>query len=93
MADVLSTLMSRRGYAQLQSTAQIKAVWQKAVGGQLAQHTLAGNLKRGVLEVLVRNSTVLQELSFQKKQLLKKLAEQAGEHNISDLRFRVGGID
>lgn len=93
MADVLSTLMARRGYAQLQSITQCQAAWQESVDQRLAQHTRAGNLRRGILEVFVRNSTVLQELSFQKKQLLKKLAEQPGEQNISDLRFRVGSID
>jgi len=93
IGDVVSALLARRGYAQLQSINQCQTAWQEAVGPQLAGQTQAGNLRRGVLEIFVRNSTVLHELSFQKKQLLKKLAENTNEHKINDLRFRVGEID
>ena len=93
MADVLSVLMARRGYAQQQSAEISQYSWQQAVGKTFSGHSRAGNIRRGVLEVIVRNSAILQELTFQKKQLLKKMAEINGDQNISDLRFRVGVID
>ena len=34
----------------------------------------------------------LQELSFQKKKLLKQLADRSGDKRIRDLRFRVGQL-
>ena len=93
MADVISLLMARRGYAQQQTAAISQQSWQQAVGKRFSGHTRAGNIRRGVLEVIVRNSAILQELTFQKKQLLKKMAETAGDRKINDLRFRVGAID
>lgn len=93
IAEVVSSLLARRGYAQVKSTAECSAAWQHAAGKELGQHSRAGSVKRGVLEVTVRNSAVLQELTFRKKQLLKRLTELAPERKIRELRFRVGAID
>ena len=93
IADVVSGLLARRGYAQVKSTAECDAAWQQAAGKELGQHSRAGNVQRSVLEVTVRNSAALQELTFRKKQLLKRLTELAPHRKIRDLRFRVGAIE
>ncbi|MCO6455401.1 MAG: DUF721 domain-containing protein [Pirellulaceae bacterium] len=92
MAEVLSGLLARRGYAQQLSRNQFTDAWREAVGGGLAAGTCAGAVKRGVLEVIVRDSATLQELTFQKKRLLQQLARLVPEPPIRDLRFRVGEI-
>ncbi len=93
IADVVGGLMARRGYAQEKAVSDCTEAWQKAVGSKLAEHSRAGNVRRNVLEVVVRNSVVMQELTFQKKQLVTQLANLAPQHKIRDLRFRVGCID
>ncbi len=91
IGEVLSRLMARRGYAQVQQSSDLQAAVGKAVGKSLAKHCRPGKLSRGVLEIHVRNSSVLQELTFQKKQVLGKLTQAEGK--IRDLKFRVGQID
>ena len=91
--ELLSTLLSRRGYAQQHAADQCHGAWQEAAGPKLSTHSRAGNLRGGVLEVMVRNSTVHQELLFKKKQLLKELQRLCPDHTIRELRFRVGSID
>jgi len=93
MGDVLASQMARRGYAQIETTSACAEAWQQASGEQMASHSLPGNVRRGVLEVTVRNSTVLQELTFQKSRLLAELAPLIPDQNISDIRFRVGKVD
>ena len=93
IADVLSRLMSRRGYAQLQSSVEWGRLWQQAAGSGLAKDSRAGNIRGGVLEIVVRNSSVAQELAFQKKQLLRRLRELVSGYVIEDLRFRVGDME
>lgn len=93
MAEIVSSLLARRGYAQTKTASQASQAWQQAAGPALGQHTRAGSVRRGVLEVVVRNSAVLQELTFRKKQLLKQLTELVPAQKIRDLRFRVGAID
>jgi predicted nucleic acid-binding Zn ribbon protein len=90
---VLNHLLARRGYARIQSALAFEQAWKQAAGAGLAADTRPGNVKRGVLEITVRNSSVLQELTFQKKQLLAKLQSQTTDPPIRDLRFRIGAID
>lgn len=91
--DVLSQLLAKRGYAQIQTVAGCAAAWRQAVGEKLAPDTRAGNVRRGVLEVLVRNSSVLQVLAFEKIKIVKVLTKLVPEQQIRDVRFRVGTID
>jgi hypothetical protein len=56
------------------------------------QYTRIGALRRGTLEVIVLNSTLVQELTFQKATLLKALNQSLPEQGIRDLRFRLGTL-
>lgn len=93
MRDVLSQLLAKKGYAQVQTAAGCTAAWREAVGEKLAIDTCPGNVRRGVLEVLVRNSVAVQELGFLKAKIVKTLTKLVPEQQIRDLRFRVGAID
>jgi predicted nucleic acid-binding Zn ribbon protein len=92
IGDVLSELMARRGFARVQSAANYDAAWREAAGPLAAQYTRPGQLRRGTLEVVVANSTLVQELGFQKQELLQSLARLLPEEGIKNLRFRVGSI-
>jgi predicted nucleic acid-binding Zn ribbon protein len=89
---VLSELMARRGYARVQSAAAYEAAWREAAGPLTAEYTRLGPLRRGTLEVVVANSTLVQELGFQKQSLLEALAELLPDEGIQNLRFRVGSV-
>jgi predicted nucleic acid-binding Zn ribbon protein len=91
--EALSQLLSKRGYAQVQTAAGCEAAWREAVGPKIAGDTRPGSVKRGVLEVLVRNSAVVQLLAFEKTRIIKTLTKLIPDHKIRDVRFRVGAID
>jgi predicted nucleic acid-binding Zn ribbon protein len=91
--ELLSQLLSKRGYAQIQTAATCEAAWREAVGVKIAGDTRPGNVKRGVLEVLVRNSSLVQHLAFEKTKIIKALSKLVPEQQIRDVRFRVGTID
>jgi predicted nucleic acid-binding Zn ribbon protein len=93
MRDVLSQLLAKKGYAQVQTANACDAAWREAVGKKLAADTRPGNVSRGVLEVLVRNSVAAHELGFLKTKIVKMLTKLIPEQQIRDLRFRVGTID
>jgi predicted nucleic acid-binding Zn ribbon protein len=93
IADVLSELMARRGYGRVRSAAAYDAAWREAAGPLAAKYTRVGSLRRGTLEVVVANSPLLQELGFQKTELLKRLAGLLPDDGITGLRFRVGNIE
>ena len=93
LADVIADVIVRRGYArQMKASAYLNA-WQSATDEKTAASSRPGNLRNGVLEVTVKNSSVLHHLTFQKKKILKKLNEQLEDRSIDDLRFRIGSIE
>ncbi len=91
--DVLSQLLARRGYARERSAYTHAEAWRTAVGDRLAAHTKATSIRRGVLEVLVKNSTLVQEINFQRSDLIDRLAQLLPDENIRDLKFRVGPVN
>jgi predicted nucleic acid-binding Zn ribbon protein len=92
LGEVMPQLMARRGYGRLLSHDEFQEAWQ-AVSGVLMQQSRPGQLRRGVLEIIVNNSVVMQELTFQKRSLLRQLNERLPHQPIRDLRFTVGLID
>ena len=93
IANVLSELMARRGFARLQAGAAYEAAWLEAAGPVAAKYSRVGQLRRGTLEVVVANSTLIQELTFQKAGLLKTLVRLLPDQGIKGLRFRLGAIE
>ena len=92
IADVLAQLITARGYGRIQADADFTAAWQQAAGVTIAKYTRSGRLRRGTLEVTASNSTIIQELTFQKQQILAQLQTTLPDAKIRDIRFRVGSI-
>ena len=93
IADVLAQLITARGYGRIQADADFTAAWQQAAGAALARFTRPGKIRRGVLEVTIANSTIVQELTFQKQQILVNLQAELPSARIRDIRFRLGPVD
>jgi predicted nucleic acid-binding Zn ribbon protein len=92
MADVLSELLTRKGYARVRATASYAEAWAEAAGEMVARYTRVGAVRRGVLEVTVANSTLVQELTFQKRTILDALNRLLPDERIADVRYRVGPV-
>ena len=92
IADVLAQLITARGYGRIQADADFTTAWQQAAGEVMSQFTRPGRLRRGTLEVTATNSAIVQELTFQKQQILTQLNQHLPDANIRDIRFRIGGI-
>jgi predicted nucleic acid-binding Zn ribbon protein len=90
IGDIMSELLARRGYAREQSGDKCAQAWREAAGELLASCTRATQVRRGVLEVWVDSSTMVQEIGFQKAAIIKRLAETIPEENIRDLKLRLG---
>ena len=93
IGELLAQLMARRGYARQQGAADCAAAWREAAGEMLGRFSRPGNIRRGALEVFVANSTLLQEMAFQKAGLLEKIRQLLPDESIRDLRFKVGPIE
>ena len=92
-SELLSRLMARRGYAQLLASDELTAIWREVAGDKLANQSRCGNLKGGVLAILVASSTVMHELTFQKAKFIRQINRRLGGKKVKDLRCRVGALD
>lgn len=93
IGDIMAQLFARRGYARERAGAGYAGAWQAAAGEVVARWTRAGIVRRGSLEVLVANSALMQELTFQKPALLAKLQQLLPDEKLTGLRFKVGAIE
>jgi hypothetical protein len=91
MADLIPQLMARRGYARVLAEAEFQQVWRE-ISGRFEPFSRAGQLRGGVLHVIVSNSVVKQELMFEKQRLLQQLHESLPQQSIRDLRFAIGTL-
>jgi predicted nucleic acid-binding Zn ribbon protein len=92
VADFVAQLVQRRGYVQVRTAGEWNDAWQAAAGEAFAAVTEVGQLRRGVLEVTVANSLVMQELTFEKERILADLKQRRPDAPLKQLRFRVGRI-
>jgi len=93
IGEVVSELMAHRSFAQVHAPKTMESVWREAVGEATAKHTRPGRIRRGVLEVGVANSTMVQELVFQKAELLASIRRLLPDTPIRELRFQVVPVD
>jgi len=92
LKDVLAQLIIRRGYGRQLDQQEIEQAWLAMVGDVLSHCARPRQPYRGTVEIIAKNSTVLQELTFRKLELLQKFQETLPEKKICDLRFRVGNL-
>jgi hypothetical protein len=88
--SIINQLMARRGYAQVEAASALQASITRAIGPVLAGSIRIGDIKRGIVHLYAADSTVMQELTFQKRKILKTLQQDHPASNIADIRLRVG---
>jgi predicted nucleic acid-binding Zn ribbon protein len=93
IGNVIAQLVNRRGYAQIRAAGKRDEAWNTAVGAELAKMTQVSALRRGVFEVLVANSLLMQELAFRKEELLARLQVVLPDDGVKQLKFKVGQIE
>ncbi len=93
LSDILGELFATRGYGRLRGLKELEDAWNAAVGEPQCHQTRVGEVRRGVLNVTVAHSTLLEELAaYRKPALLAALRRDASGTSIHDIRFRVGPI-
>ena len=90
--DLISKLIARRGFTQMQFNDELQTVWQDVAGPQMAGRTQATVIRRGALEVIVDSSPALQQLAFDKSRLLRQIQDKLPHAGIRSIRFRVGSV-
>lgn len=86
---IVGRLLARTGYDREQASEALAAAWRQAVPEPLAAHSRPGLVRRGVLEVFVTHSAIVQEFSFHKPAVLAGLQTRLPDAGITDIRCRL----
>ena len=90
LGEVLARLFASRGLGAQQWQLQLEQAWREVAGTRWAEATRLGTLRRGVLEVLVRDASVFHELvQFHQGQWLAGLQARLGPERVRKERFRL----
>jgi predicted nucleic acid-binding Zn ribbon protein len=90
--SILSQVIAKRGYAAASAATELAEAWSTAAGEAIATHTQVVGLRRGQFEVIVANSTMMQEINFHRPRLLKAIQEAIPSARITALKLKVGRI-
>ncbi|HEV3440439.1 MAG TPA: DUF721 domain-containing protein [Gemmata sp.] len=91
IGDILGRLFVSRGWGRKNDRLRLETAWAEAAGEQLVKDTRVLGMKRGVLEIDVRNAVLIQELTqFHKRGLLGKLRKSLPGITLTDIKFRAG---
>ncbi len=89
LSDILGRLFTSRGWGRKNDRLRLESAWAAAAGEVLLKDTAVLGMRRGVLEVAVRNATLMAELTnFHKRGLLTKLRTAMPGVTLTDLKFR-----
>ena len=90
LSEILGELFTVRGYGRLRALRELEEVWNTAVGEPHCHQTRVGEVRRGVLNVMVAHPTLLEELAaFRKPELLQAL--RTAHFWDADPRYPVSG--
>lgn len=89
LADILGKMFTSRGWGRKNDRLRLESAWATVAGEELLKDTQVLGMKRGVLEVAVRNAVLMSELAqFHKRSLLTKLRAAMPGVTLTDLKFR-----
>ena len=91
LGDILGKLFAARGWGRKNDRLKLEGAWAEAAGPQLLKETRVMIVRRGVMEIEVKGSVLLQELAqFHKRGLLGKLRKLLPSLTLTDLKFKAG---
>ena len=88
--DVLKSVFEKLESGKTYTREDIEAQWGRIAGEAAFRHSRPVVFKKDILTVYVDNSVWMQELSMQKRKILKGLQRELGKDKISDIQLKIG---
>jgi predicted nucleic acid-binding Zn ribbon protein len=92
VSDILSAILTDRGWNTVVREHRVFAVWRESVGGTIADNARPVKINRGLLVVVVSSPIWTQELSLMKETIIGRLNDRLGDTVVRDIRFVQGDV-
>jgi predicted nucleic acid-binding Zn ribbon protein len=88
LGDVIKDFLRESGWQQKLDEVSIITEWDKVLGPSLAKYTDEVFISKGVLHIRLNSSTLRQELTYRKTDLVKELNDSVGKEVITDILLK-----
>ncbi len=85
IGDVIKDFLKESGWEQKLDEVKLITEWDKLLGSSLAKYTEEVFISNKKLHIRLNSSTLRQELSYQRTELVKKLNEAVKKEVITDI--------
>lgn len=92
LGEVIHKLLKKQGLPLVVEDRDLRAVWNRAVGPQVAAQTSPEEVRKGVLFVRVASSVWMHQLQYLKHEIEEKFNQFSGGKPIKALRFYLGEL-
>ena len=92
ICDLIDKTSRKTGIKERLSLYRLERNWTDIIGDPVASHSHPHKMYGRTLYINVEHPTWLQELSFLKKEILKKIQSNVTNPKITDIRFVVGNV-
>ena len=90
ISEVIRSVFTKLEGAANPSHEAMESFWEELVGQDGFRHSRPVAIRKKILNVLVDNSSSMQELSMRKRDILKGLKRKLGRDKISEIHFKIG---
>ena len=92
IGDIVKAVFARLESEKSFTREDIDNHWKAMVGDAAAKHTRPAALRKKILTVFVDSSGWIQQMTLQKRKILKQLKRSFGKDRILGIHFRIGEI-
>jgi len=85
LGQVITDFLRQSGWERKLDEVKIMTEWDKVLGPSLAKYTDEVFIQNGKLHIRLNSSTLRQELSYRKSEIVKDLNEAVGKTVISEI--------
>jgi predicted nucleic acid-binding Zn ribbon protein len=93
IGSVIRDMLNKHRLQTDASLIRVWDIWEKAVGGTIAENTRPAAFKGDLLIVNATSSSWLQQLRFLKPEIIQKVNHAIGTVSVKDIKFKVGPVD
>jgi len=87
IGEAVKHLIQHLGLEENLRLMQVKDIWAKLMGENIAQHTLKISSKQSTLMIHLDSSVLRQELNLCRNKILSLLNEELGEEIFTEIKF------
>jgi predicted nucleic acid-binding Zn ribbon protein len=89
VGDILPGVLQKLGLGKIFDESRLRNEWPEIVGAHMAARSRPGEVRNGVVFVLVDSSVWMQEIRFHQKQILERIKERLPGLGVKEIRLAI----